>query len=261
VFFSFWIWTILCIGYARAQRVPIADAGSSSVGKHTFTVRCAGCHGLDGRGGERAPNIVTNPAVRKMSDAQLARIIANGMPDFGMPAFRLIGPNQINSVVRFLRTWDTGSSAAFAGNAQRGKAIFFGKGECSSCHMVSGQGGFLGPDLSSFGQSLTPTDIRSAITDARRVAVKTVTAVTRDGQKITGVVRNEDNFSIQLQAPDGQFHFVLRSDLREFNYGAGPAMPPDYGKKLSPQELDDLVKFLHTVAGSAKSETGGSEEE
>ena len=242
--------------------MPIPEVGSSLIGKRIFTVRCAGCHGLDGHGGERAPNISTNPAIRKMSDARLARIIANGMPDFGMPAFRLIGPNQIHSLVRFLRTLQgRGRSVTCAGDARRGKAIFFGKGECSSCHMISGQGGLLGPDLSAFGQFLTPTDIRTAITEVRSAAAKTVTAVTRDGRKITGVVRNEDNFSIQLQAPDGQFHFVFRLDLKDLNYGAGPAMPTDYGIRLSSQQLDDLVKFLRTAAQSAKSDTDAGKEE
>jgi putative heme-binding domain-containing protein len=197
-----------------------------------------------------------------MPDTQLARTIANGLPEFGMPAFRLIGSDQINSLVRYLRMLQgKDSSAAFAGDPLRGKAIFFGKGECSSCHMVTGQGGFLGPDLSSFGQSLTPTDIRTAITDAKRTGVKTVTAITRDGQKITGVVRNEDNFSMQLQASDGKFHFVMKSDLQDANYNNAPAMPSDYTTRLTSHELDDLVTFLHTVAQSAKSGTNVGEEE
>lgn len=244
----------------KAQPRPPVDSGST--GKRIFAARCAGCHGLDGRGGERAPNIATKPEVGKISDTQLGRIIANGIPDFGMPAFRLIGPNQINSVVRYLRTLQgTGPSVAFTGDTQRGKAIFFGKGECSTCHMVSGQGGFLGPDLSSFGQSLTPNDIRTAITNTKRAGVKTLTAITRDRQKITGVVRNEDNFSIQLQGADGTFHFVMKSDLQDLNYNDGPAMPSDYSKRLTSQELDDLVNFLHTVSQSAKSETDVGEEE
>lgn len=248
-----------------APKAPTKGATySDTAGKRIFGARCAGCHGLDGRGGERAPNIVTRAEVRKMSDAQLARVIANGIPDFGMPAFRLIGPNQINTVVRYLRVLQgRGSSAEFAGDAKRGKAVFFGKGECSSCHMVSGQGGFVGPDLSSFGQSLTPTDIRSAITEVKRssTGVKTATATTRAGQKITGVVRNEDNFSMQLQDADGRFHFLAKSELREINYEQGPAMPPDYGQRLTSAELDDLVKFLHTLTQQTKSDTEIGEEE
>jgi putative heme-binding domain-containing protein len=199
-----------------------------------------------------------------MSDSQLAGIIANGIPDFGMPAFRLIGSNQINSVVRHLRVLQGGgTSLKFAGDAQRGKAIFFGKGGCSSCHMMSGGGGFPGPDLSGFGQSLNPTDIRSAITDVKQsnASVKTITATTRAGEKISGVIRNEDNFSLQLQDTDGQFHFLAKSDVQEVNYQEGPSMPSDYGSRLSSQELDDLVKFLHATAKSMKSNSPDSDEE
>ena len=229
-----------------------------------FAVRCAGCHGLDGRGGERAPNIATKPEVRRMSDAQLAQVIANGIPDFGMPAFRLIGPNQINSVIRYVRTLQgAGALVQFAGDAQRGKAIFFGKAECSSCHMISGQGGFLGSDLSAFGQSLTPAEIRNAITGQTPTSTgpKTATAITMAGQQITGVVRNEDNFSIQLQTSDGKFHFVTKSELRELRYDKGQTMPSDYGQRLTPQELDDLAKYLHTVAPQTKPDADIGEEE
>src|SRR4030081_2551948 len=37
-------------------------------GEEIFASSCAGCHGLDGRGGERAPNIAGRPAVQQLSD-------------------------------------------------------------------------------------------------------------------------------------------------------------------------------------------------
>src|SRR5207237_2155135 len=56
-------------------------------GRQAFDTRCAGCHGLDGRGGERAPDIATRSAVQGRSDANLTRIIRNGIPRAGMPGF------------------------------------------------------------------------------------------------------------------------------------------------------------------------------
>ncbi len=70
------------------QNIPRESAKSASTrGKQTFTSTCAGCHGLDGRGGERAPNIAENPKVLRFSDAQISLIIENGVPGTGMPAF------------------------------------------------------------------------------------------------------------------------------------------------------------------------------
>src|ERR1700732_2960269 len=69
-------------------------ANSSNVnGQQVFESRCAGCHGLDGRGGERAPDIATNEKTQRRSDDELSRIIAGGVPGRGMPAFASLGSN------------------------------------------------------------------------------------------------------------------------------------------------------------------------
>jgi cytochrome c oxidase cbb3-type subunit III len=237
---------------AQAGATPRQRAAGAEgiVGKKTFTSRCAGCHGLDGRGGQRAPNIASSPSVRRLSDAELAKIILNGRTDFGMPAFRELGGNEIQKVVDYLRVLQgKGATTSLAGNPQKGKVIFLGKAACFSCHRVAGQGGFVDSDLSTYARGLTTAAVRKAITDPAPSTgrVKTVTATTRDGQRISGVVRNEDNFSIQMQDADGTFHFLLKSDLEKIEYKPPPRMPADYGTRLTRQELDDLVGYLQSI--------------
>jgi hypothetical protein len=74
-----------------------------------------------------------------------------------------------------------------------------------------------------------------------------VTVTTRDGQQLSGEVRNEDNFSIQMQDADGAFYFPLKSDLETIEYKPLASMPTDYGTRLSRQELDDLVGYLKSI--------------
>src|SRR5271167_490496 len=74
---------------------------ASTSGKQTFASTCAGCHGLDGRGGERAPNIAERANVQRLSDAQISHIIENGVPG---PAFRLLEPSDVQAIVGYLRT-------------------------------------------------------------------------------------------------------------------------------------------------------------
>src|ERR1700722_512604 len=80
---------------ARSQAKPEQGKGAPRAdalpGQRTFTSTCAGCHGLDGRGGERAPNITGSAKLGRLSDANLAAIVANGVPGTGMPAFRSLG--------------------------------------------------------------------------------------------------------------------------------------------------------------------------
>ena len=48
------------------------------------------------------------------------------------------------------------------GNVAAGEAVFFGKGNCSSCHEINGRGGIVGPDLSAAG-TRTPDALRAKI--------------------------------------------------------------------------------------------------
>src|SRR4051794_34404137 len=57
-------------------KTPIGDA---SAGSRTFSSNCAGCHGSDGRGGERGHNIATARQVMALSDSDLVSILRNGI--------------------------------------------------------------------------------------------------------------------------------------------------------------------------------------
>src|SRR3984893_19309889 len=57
---------------------------SNVEGKQAFESRCAGCHGLDGRGGERAPDIATSANTPGRTDDELFQIIQKGRPGAGM---------------------------------------------------------------------------------------------------------------------------------------------------------------------------------
>jgi cytochrome c oxidase cbb3-type subunit III len=234
-------------------------------GRQAFENRCAGCHGLDGRGGERAPDIATSAKTQRRSDSELAQIINSGIPSGGMPAFSTLDASTSRALVRYLRFLQgkTGS-AALPGNPQNGKAIFFGRARCSECHLAAGAGGFIASDLSFYGRTRPTEEIRDAIVkpaQSSNASRGTVTIATRAGQTLTGVVRNEDNFSLQLQSLDGAFHLLMKSDVASIRRDPNSLMPADYGSTLSGGELNDLVSFLMTVAQRDKSNPDPKENE
>jgi cytochrome c oxidase cbb3-type subunit 3 len=220
---------------------------STAEGQRTFESRCSGCHGLDGRGGERAPDIATSANTPGRSDDELFEIIQKGLPGAGMPSFASLDGSNIKALVSYLRRLQGRSAAAhLPGDAWKGRALFYGKARCSECHMVAGAGGFIAADLTGFGGSHTAEEIRNEITkpnDANRLG-STMIVTTRDGRSLSGVVRNEDNFSIQLETLDGEFRLFLKSELNSFARQREPLMPSDYGSTLSAGELNDLVAFL-----------------
>jgi putative heme-binding domain-containing protein len=238
---------------ARKNQAGDLAAGD---GRKTFESVCATCHGLDGRGGERGPNIATRAEVQQLSDEETLRVLQTGIPVAGMPAFGALGAPKINAVMAYLRILQGGGKTSpIPGDAQRGKLLFFGKARCADCHMISGLGGFIGADLSSYGSNRSAKEIRTAITDPNKdlePRARTVLATTREGRQFTGIARNEDNFSLQLQSVDGTFHLLSKTDLVHFEYLPKSLMPSDYGSGLSATELDDLVSYLVSAARAAK---------
>jgi putative heme-binding domain-containing protein len=224
-------------------------------GRTTYNSACAGCHGLDGRGSDKAVNISESDKVRHLSDAQLSDIISNGIPGTGMPAFHSLSAQQTRAVVSHLRSLQGKTEAqTLPGNAIRGKEIFFGKGECSSCHTISGQGGFLGPDLSGYGASAPSKAIRDEIVRSQRLppqGYRPAVLITSAGDRLEGLIRNEDNFSVQFQTKEGSFHFFQKSELRSLDRLEGSLMPTNYGERLGPNELNDLVSYLMAASQNA----------
>jgi cytochrome c oxidase cbb3-type subunit 3 len=238
---------------APGSRQP-AQSARHSRGQQIFATTCAACHGLDGMGSERAPNIVGNPQVQKLSAGEMFRIVSGGVPGTGMPAFQRLGKPAITSLVAYLKDLQGKNQfAPLPGDPKRGEALFFGSAQCSTCHMAAGKGGFIAPDLSTYGQTHTAEKVKSAITNsAERDSTRTmVTAIAANGDHYQGIIRNEDNFSLQLQSTDGAFHFLSKADLKTIDREQHSIMPSDYASRLSEVQLNDVVSYLLNLGQSS----------
>src|SRR5215831_4615118 len=232
---------------AKQNTSPSQQAKSSVPGRTSFNSTCAGCHGLDGHGSDKAVNIASGRA-RALSDAQLASIISNGIPETGMPAFHTLSQGQVHALVSYLRSLQGKAEARILpGDAKRGREIFFGKGGCAACHSIAGEGGFLGPELTEYAATNSPEGLRNEIIRSPRVpsrGYRPAVITTTSGERLEGLIRNEDNFSMQLQTADGNFHLLKKSDVKSCEHHDGSLMPANYRERLSDSELDDLISYL-----------------
>src|SRR5215470_4541102 len=99
-----------------------ASTDPVEAGRARFNVRCAGCHGQDGLGGERAPAIKSG-SERKLDDQKTLRnLIQQGISGRGMPAFAMPAP-ELDQLVAFVqsRVLPLGRTA-ISGNAGAGAA-------------------------------------------------------------------------------------------------------------------------------------------
>lgn len=247
------------------DRTSTSPAGESQ-GSTLFASNCAVCHGADGRGGEHAPDIATAPDVQHLTDKNLTDIVKKGITGTGMPGFGELGPDQVVALVSYLRTLQGKNNAvSLPGNPEHGEALFFGKAQCSECHMAQGKGGFIAADLSYSDANTNASNLRQVILEPEKALPaqkKAVSVTTNTGQKFTGALRAQDNFSITIQSIDGAFHYFPKSQLASVDVGSRSLMPDNYRSRLSDTEVNDLVSYLIRIGSqSAKPDDASSDDD
>jgi putative heme-binding domain-containing protein len=239
---------------------PVAgDPRAIQEGASLFRANCSPCHGLNAKGGGRGPDLTAGHWVHGSTDADLFRTVTRGVPGTEMPA-NALDDSEVWAILAYVRSLAPAKTEAVSGDPAKGKKIFWETEGCSTCHMVRGRGGVLGPDLSRVGEARSADYLIDSIRQPSKelstgmldpnnhyglpLVFDTVTVVTPDGQKIVGVAKNEDTFSLQLIDTNQQLQFFLKKNLREVTHERKSLMPAYSETMLKPAELQDLVAYL-----------------
>ena len=262
---------LACLGvnrplFAQEKNPYTGEAKIAKLGEYQFRLNCAFCHGLGARGGGRGPDL-TRAKRHGSSDAEIFHNIHDGIAGTAMPAATNGGigvgmsDEEIWQVVTYIRSMEVKAPAQPAGNASHGKELFIGPAGCSTCHMIKGKGGRLGPDLTSVGASRsTEYLVESLRNPSSRLAqgifeamkefpqeYVSVSVVTAEGAKLSGVVLNEDQFTLQMLDTREQLHLFEKDKLRSLEKNRESAMPVYDQKTLSDKDLQDLIAYLQTA--------------
>ena len=258
---------------ADQSRNPFSgDQQAITRGAVLFRQECVYCHGVGARGGMRGPDLTTGSWNHGGADADLARTITDGVPGTAMPPHKLT-TDEVWHVVSYLRTLQQPAAPA-VGDQQRGEALFFGAGGCSSCHIVNGRGGRLGPELSTVGSARSRAYLVESIRQPARQLTEnrvfgdislrydTVTAVTSDGRTIVGVPMNEDTFTLQVMDTSERVHSLDKKTLKSVRHENRSLMPTYDAGRLPNADLDNLVAYLQSLRTAPTTRTkGGSHED
>jgi putative heme-binding domain-containing protein len=240
---------VLTSGSAQAPRLknPLKPDGDViRRGSLFYRARCAGCHGLDGRG-VSGPDLTASLA-GGMSDERFFETIRRGVPGTEMPAFDAEhnADVQVWEILTHLRSLTSGGAPTKAiGDAANGATIF--RTNCTSCHTVAGRGGHLGPDLTRIGSARSPSALAAKIRTPNQKIVagfQPVTVVLPDGRRVRGARTNEDAFSIQIMDTGERLQKYSKADLQEIVREPRSLMPEFGADRLSDQALNDLVAYL-----------------
>jgi putative heme-binding domain-containing protein len=217
-------------------------------GARVYATQCAQCHGLNG-------DMVSGVDLRRgqfrraASDEDLARVVSGGIPGAGMPPFALQGA-ELTGVIAYIRAgFDRAGTAVRVGNPERGRALFEGKGNCTSCHRAAGRGPRVAPDLTDIGLARSPAALHRTLLDPSAAMLpinRPVRIVMRDGRTFGGRRLNEDTYSVQIIDSNERLLSLEKKDIRTLEVSVRSPMP-SYAQTLSPEELSDLIAHLLTL--------------
>jgi putative heme-binding domain-containing protein len=130
------------------------------------------------------------------------------------------------------------------GDVARGKALF--KEHCGTCHVHSGGGGKVGPELT--GMALhPPRELLIHILDPNRSVegnYRAYTVSTDDGRVVTGLLAAESRTAIEIVDAEGKRSAIQRSEIEEFTPSPNSLMPVGFEKQIKPEGFADLLAFL-----------------
>jgi cytochrome c oxidase cbb3-type subunit 2 len=165
--------------YADLAWPPGADLGPDvPLGRRVYAERCAVCHGPDGRGnGPAAPSLIprprdftlgqfkykSTPPGEPPTDADLTRVVSDGLPASAMPYWRdVLDTAAIRAVVAYVKTLSRLPAArpprpiavpsrnrSSGASIARGQTLFTSKG-CAACHGSDGRSQMVHKDAKGY---------------------------------------------------------------------------------------------------------------
>jgi cytochrome c oxidase cbb3-type subunit III len=248
---------------AMAATASAQTFNQPGTGKQLYDGLCEDCHGLNGIGDEA-------PAINRLTDTgdeavnRIMRQHAPGGGPLGLAGARVrrLTDDETRVIVAYVQELNRGAPETLTGNAERGRNLYANL-DCATCHVVNGQGGVLGPDLTRVGARRAPAYMRKTLTNPGAELPRgsfgvlingfseylPVSVVENNGRETRGFRVNEDTFTIQLRDANGKFYSFRKGDVQNIEKQTGRSLMPNYRDKLSNAQLEDLIAYLASLGG------------
>ncbi len=136
------------------------------------------------------------------------------------------------------------------GDIEKGKVVYNTVGKCATCHVVNKEGKDVGPNLTEIGSKLSREAMfESILYPSAGIShnFETWTALTNDGNVVSGVLVSQTAVEVQLKGPDAIVRTVKKSDIDELVKQPVSLMPADLQKTMTVDELVDVVEYVQTL--------------
>ena len=130
------------------------------------------------------------------------------------------------------------------GDVGLGKEVF--KKQCSKCHMHSGEGEKIGPDLTGMAVHPKHELLIHLIDPSRSVEgnFRVYSVSMLDGRVMTGLLASESKTAIELIDAEAKRHAIQRDEIEELRVSPKSLMPDGFEKQVTADELVNLLEFL-----------------
>ena len=130
------------------------------------------------------------------------------------------------------------------GDPHQGQTVF--RNLCAQCHTIYGEGGKVGPDITSDGRA-SFEQLLSNVFDPSLVigpAYQVTTVVTKDGRNLTGLIAEDNEQRIVIRMPGEGEETVSRNRVKYTRVSKLSMMPEGLEAALDKKDLADLFAFL-----------------
>jgi putative membrane-bound dehydrogenase-like protein len=133
------------------------------------------------------------------------------------------------------------------GTPYSGKKLF--TANCAKCHTLFGQGGQIGPDLTSYKRDDVANMLVNIVNPSAEVreGFETYQVITDDGRVVSGFLVDRDNQVIVLRGADGQTASLAQDEIEEMAPLRKSLMPEGLLDKLGEQDVRDLFAYLRST--------------
>lgn len=214
-------------------------------GAQLYSTHCAACHGQHGQGGVGVPLALPDFQYGVTND-YLKNTIRLGRPGRVMPAFTQLKEDEINAIIKHIRTWAPGkpfkySNKKITADVKHGKQLY--NQHCASCHGINGEGGrgtgvtFSRPrDLPVIAPALNN---KGFLTSAPDLMIKTVLMNGREGTPMLSYLK----LGLSEQDIDDVVSYVRSFEKQPIKSTIDVANDPLITFE-SPHSLDKTVELL-----------------
>lgn len=234
---------------------PLEDLNEADLaeGEKVFKVHCARCHGIAGEGGEGS-NLARSKLRYATSDQALIDIIDEGIPGTGMPAIWSLDDEKTAQVAGYVRTLGQLEAEEMPGDPDRGAEIYRSSGGCPACHIISGHGIGIGPELTHVGDQRGLDYLRESLTDPAAKQSQTMgyqnfltVRVKSLQSEVEGLRINEDAFTVQVRDMSGTVHSFRKDQLTQYEKVFAHSLMPEYSAALSDRDMNDLISYMMSL--------------